>query len=180
MNNVYIALLRGVNVGGHNKMPMADLRILLSHLGFQDVMTYIQSGNVVFKFNKVSTFKIEVQIKDAIKNHFGFEIPVIIKTISELKSIFNHCPFPQEQKEQSYFNILYAEPKEQDIEEISGMSYPDEDFIITKKCIYLYCKNGYGRTKFNSNFFEKKLKTIATTRNYKTILKLLSLSAEIN
>lgn len=180
MNNIYIALLRGINVGGHNKMPMTELRALLSDLEVQDVRTYIQSGNVVFKSHEVSGPRLEGQIKGAIKNHFGFEIPVLIKTVSELQSIFDDCPFPQEKKEQSYFNILHRAPEAQNIEEASQKSYLDEEFVITEKCIYLYCKNGYGRAKFSSTFFEKKLKTIATARNYKTMLKLLSLSAEIN
>ena len=175
----YIALLRGINVGGHHKILMTDLRSLLTNLGFKNVTTYIQSGNIIFTSDELSIPILEDQIKAAIADRFGFKIPVVIKTNATLQSIFNDCPFSQIKKENSYFFILNREPQILDIEEASRISYPNDEFVITKKCIYLYCEKGYGRSKFNSSSFEKKLNVIATARNYKTMLKLLSLSSEI-
>ena len=174
----FIALLRGVNVGGHKKIPMAELRELLTKVGLKHVQTYIQSGNVVFQSSEENIEKLEIKIHDAINKHFEFKVPVSVKTPEGLQRIFDDCPFPEEKKVNSYFTVLYTVPDKNLVEGVSQISYPNEEFIITEWCIYFYCSVGYGNAKFNSNFFERKLKTTATARNYKTIVKLLSLSAE--
>ncbi|WP_142785150.1 DUF1697 domain-containing protein [Changchengzhania lutea] len=175
----YIALLRGINVSGHKKIPMADLRTLLSESGLKNVQTYIQSGNLIFESSEENIQNLELNIHEAIKSNFGFEVPVLVKTPGELKKIFDDCPFSEEKKQHSYFSLLYSIPEEIAVQEISKMSHPNEEFIITDRCIYFYSSIGYGRTKYNNNYFERKLKTTATARNYKTMLKLLSLSTEI-
>lgn len=174
----YIALLRGINVSGQKKIPMAELRELLAKSGFSDVQTYIQSGNVVFKSLEVNIEKLELKMHDAIKDHFGFEVPIIIKTPIALKQIFDDCPFPEDKKVNSYFTFLYKIPEDNLVQEASKLSYPNEEFIITDSCIYFYCSTGYGKAKYSNNFFERKLKTTSTARNYRTITKLLSLCAE--
>ena len=156
---------------------MADLKILLETLNFQNVQTYIQSGNVVFQSSDESIVTLENTIKDQIVNQYGFDVPVIVKTQKELKSIFDDCPFSEDKKKDSYFMIFLKSPKEELIKDMNALKYPKEEFYITKNCIYFYCSSGYGRTKFNSNFFEKKLKVTATARNYKTILKLIELAS---
>jgi uncharacterized protein (DUF1697 family) len=178
MNN-YIGLLRGINVSGHKKIPMAELKVLLLNEGLEDVQTYIQSGNVIFKSSEENIQNLQLMIHNAIKTHFGFEVPVLIKTPNGLKQIFDECPFPKEKKTNSYFTLLYTTPDKNLIEETSKMSYPNEEFVITNDCIYFYCSTGYGKAKYNNNFFERKLKTTSTARNYKTMVKLLSLSTEI-
>ena len=175
----YIALLRGINVSGQKKIPMAELRELLSKSGLQNVQTYIQSGNVIFQSAEENIQKLELKIHDAIKKHFGFEVPILIKAPKDLQRIFNECPFPESQKENSYFTMLYTTPYKVLIEEASKTSYPNEVFIITNDCIYFHCSVGYGKAKCNNNFFERKLKVTATARNYKTMVKLLSLSADL-
>ncbi|MGC1204196.1 MAG: DUF1697 domain-containing protein [Flavobacteriaceae bacterium] len=174
--NTYIALLRGINVGGHKKVPMAELRELLSKSGFQNVQTYIQSGNVIFKSLENNIQKLELDMHNTIKNHFGFEVPVIIKTPNELLQVFDACPFSEEKKVNSYFTLLYATPDTSLINEVSKITYPNEEFIITNNCIYFYCSTGYGHAKYNNKFFERKLKTTATARNYKTMVKLIAMS----
>ncbi len=175
--NTYIALLRGINVGGHRKILMADLRMLLENLNLKNVKTYIQSGNVSFQSSNDNIKSIENTIKDQILKQYGFEVPVLVKTHSELKSILNNCPFTNNKKVNSYFMLLLTSPKEELIKEISLIKYPNEEFYITKNCIYFYCSTGYGRTKFNSNFFEKKLNVVATARNYKTMVKLIEMTS---
>ncbi|MDO7170854.1 DUF1697 domain-containing protein [Mariniflexile sp. AS56] len=173
----YIALLRGINVGGHKKVPMAALRTLLSNSGFQNVQTYIQSGNVVFQ----STEKInllENKIQELIRNHFGFEVPVIVKTDSQLQGIIDACPFSIEKKEASYFILLSTIPNSLLVKEIAEIAIENEEVIIKKDCLYFYSATGYGRTKFNMTTYERKLKVVGTSRNYKTMTKLVSLSAE--
>ncbi|WP_417876299.1 DUF1697 domain-containing protein [Winogradskyella sediminis] len=172
----YIALLRGINVGGHKKMLMAELRELLSKSGFENVKTYIQSGNVTFQSLKTDTLVLEESIKSLILGEFGFEVPVLVRTNQQLKTIFNNCPFADEKKTESYFVLLSDNPPKKNIDEVSEKTYPDDTYVIIKDCIYLHCTKGYGRSKFNLNYFERKLNVNATARNYKTMVKLLSLS----
>ncbi len=99
-------------MGGHKKVPMADLRALLSKSGLKNVQTYIQSGNVIFESAEKHSHKLEEKIHVAIHNHFGFEVPITIKTNTELQRIFDACPFSEEKKVNSYFILLYATPNE--------------------------------------------------------------------
>jgi len=172
----YIALLRGINVSGQKKIPMAELRALLSKEGLVDVQTYIQSGNVIFKSTEEHISNIELIIYQAIKKHFGFEVPVIIKTQKGLQQIFDDCPFNPEKKTHSYFMMLYSIPDKTIIDEILEIEVPNEEFVITNDCVYFHCSTGYGSAKCNNNFFERKLKVTATARNYKTMAKLIAMS----
>ena len=176
----YVALLRGINVGGHKKIPMVELRNLFSKHGYKNVMTYIQSGNVIFQSTEITISDLKNNIEEVIKTYFGFDVPVLIMPYSKLKTIFNECPLPKEKKENSYFMFVYSEPKVSAINEIGGLTGKNEEFYITKNAIYFCSAKGYGETKFNNNFFEKKLDITATARNYKTVLKLLSLCKDLN
>ncbi|OBQ51642.1 hypothetical protein VQ01_15150 [Tamlana sp. s12] len=172
----YIALLRGINVSGQKKIPMAELRELLSGSGLENVQTYIQSGNVLFQSSEENLQKLELKIHQAIKSHFGFDVPVLVKTHEDLQCIFDGCPFSEEKKKNSYFTFLYESPQQEVIEVVSELSFPNEEFVITPECIYFYSAIGYGKAKCSNNFFERKLKITATARNYKTMVKLLALS----
>ena len=171
----YIALLRGINVSGQKKIPMADLRELLTKSGLEDVQTYIQSGNIIFKSSEEDKVELELKIHKAIKSHFGFEVPVLVMKPEALQHIFDACPFPKEQKEKSYFMMLFSKADEALVDSVSKLSYPNEAFKITDNAIYFYCAVGYGKAKFSNNFFERKLKVTATARNYKTMVKLVKL-----
>ncbi len=175
--NTYIALLRGINVGGHKKIPMAELRLLLEKKGLRNVKTYIQSGNVVFQSPSQDKTEIEELIKKLILDHFGFEVPVLVKTHSELKTIINACPFLEDEKIKSYFFLLQSLPNKENVEEASEKQYEGEDYKILNDCIYYYCNKGYGQAKFNMSLFERKLETNATSRNYRTMVKLIEMSA---
>ena len=176
--NTFIALLRGINVGGHKKVPMAELRELLTKSGLENVQTYIQSGNVILESSEDSAHNIEGIIQKAIIAHFGFDVSVIVKTNNELQAIFNACPFSEEKKKTSYFVILHITPLEELVKMASEKIYEGEEYIIINDCIYFYCDKGYGQVKFNMNYFERKLKVKGTSRNYRTMVKLLSLSSE--
>lgn len=176
--NTYIVLLKGINVGGHKKLPMADLRELMTKIGFQDVKTYIQSGNIILKTLEDKT-AVEGQIYHSILDQFGYEVSVIVKTRDELKRVFDDCPFPDEQKKATYFTLLHDKPSEALITEASKKQYESDTYRIINDGLYLYSENGMGKSKFNMNFFERKLETIGTTRNYNTMVKLLSLSTEM-
>jgi uncharacterized protein (DUF1697 family) len=172
--NTFIALIRGINVGGHKKILMADLKVLFESLGFEQVTTYIQSGNVVFK----STEKVDLanKIAKVIESKYGFNVPVLVKKVSELSKIASKCPFSDEKCKKSYFILLEESPLRENIELTNGFSNSDEEFYITNDCIYIYYAVGAGKAKMGINFFEKKLKVIATARNYRTMTKLLTLA----
>lgn len=173
----YIAFLKGINVGGHKKVSMADLHELLSSSGYENVQTYIQSGNVVLQASEKSLLKIEEVIKKSIFKKFGFEVSVLVKTIQNLERIFDACPFSEEKKKASYFIMLHDTPESDLIKVASEKVYEGEEYAIIKNCIYFFCEKGFGQAKFNTNFFERKLKTFATARNYNTMVKLIALSS---
>lgn len=173
----YIALLKGINVGGHKKVPMAELCNLLAKSGFQNVQTYIQSGNVVFQSSE-EIKKLEIKIQNTLSSHFGFDVSVIVKTRNELQTILDACPFENDKKENSYFIMLNKIPDAKMIDEVNKISYENEEIIIKNNCLYFYCSKGFGQSKFNMNTYERKLKVIGTARNYNTMVKLLSLSSD--
>ncbi|WP_424002926.1 DUF1697 domain-containing protein [Maribacter sp. IgM3_T14_3] len=175
----YIAFLRGINVSGKHKIPMAELRELCDSISLKEVKTYIQSGNIVFKSELQNTSELESLISKAILKSFGFEVPVIVKTTSQLRDILNDNPFESEDeiiRKQVYFVLLNDLPKISELTKFKVESYENEEFSISDSCIYLKCKVGYGKAKLNNNLIERKLKVLATTRNYRTMHKLLELS----
>lgn len=170
----YIALLRGINVGGKAKLKMANLKLLFEDLGFKDVATYIQSGNVVFAAE--NGIGLEEKISKEIKSKFGFEVPVLVKTAAEIDTILKDCPFEKDKKEASYFVLLKTPPQKELVKAVEQLNYPDEEFAITDACVYLFSATGYGNAKLNNNLFEKKLKVSATTRNYRTLVSLVEMA----
>jgi uncharacterized protein (DUF1697 family) len=175
----YIALLRGINVGGHKKVPMAELRGLLTKSGLKNVLTYIQSGNVIFQSSEENKSKLEAVINEKINARFGFDIPVLVKSKEEIKAILDNCPFPDEKKVVSYFILLRDFPEKDLVDETSKQLFPKEVFIISKNCIYIFYALGAGRAKLGVNWFEKKLKVKATARNYRTMAKLIEMSTAL-
>ncbi|GAB5398873.1 MAG: DUF1697 domain-containing protein [Aureisphaera sp.] len=172
-----IVFLRGINVGGHKKIKMADLRDMLTSLGFETVQTYIQSGNVVLQTSEANP---ETIIENGILDTFGWEVPVFVKTPLEIEAVLAQCPFSEEKKEKSYFSLLHAVPTSENIELASQISYPNEEFHITDQCIYFYCATGFGKAKLSNNWFEKKLGVSATARNYRTLTKMLELARALS
>lgn len=172
----YISILRGINVSGQKKIIMADLKLLYEDLGFLDVITYIQSGNVVFKTNlKTTTTKLAKLIEDKIKGNCGFEVPVIIRTQNELQNIIEINPFKNDEIDGLYVTFLSNQPNANQLEKLENVNFLPDKFELIDKEVYLSVVS-YGNTKLSNNFFESKLKVTATTRNLKTIIKLIELS----
>lgn len=175
----FIALLRGINVSGQKKIRMSDLKSLFEDLDFTNVQTYIQSGNVMFESKTDDIKSLEVKIANGIKQKFGFDVKVIVKTCAELKYILNNNPFLKKQKANTdwvYVTFLSEEPSSISIKNLKEVIYKPEEYFIDSKTIYVLLPNGYGRAKLNNIFFENKLKVFATTRNWKTVNELFELS----
>ncbi len=172
----YIALLRGINVGGHKKMPMEPLREFIEQLGFKGVKSYIQSGNIVFNSKLPATDCQEI-IKAGILEHYGWEVPVFVIKPAFIKDIISQYSLTPAWLEQSYFTVLLNTPSKAGIQELLALNYPGEHIAITNNCLYFYCENGYGRAKLNSATIERKLKVSTTTRNYRTLVRLLALAS---
>lgn len=156
---------------------MVELRELLAKIGLENVQTYIQSGNVIFQSSENAS-KLEYKIHDAIQSHFGFKVSIIVKTRQELQYIFDNCPFPKDKKENSYFIMLSHIPDQEFLKDVESISCENEEVVIKKDALYFHSSVGYGKAKFNMNMYERKLKVSATARNYKTMVKLLSLSED--
>lgn len=172
----YIALLRGINVSGKNKIVMADLKQMLLQLGFSNITTYIQSGNIVFSSKEVDATVLSEKIHKQILNTFKLDVPVLVLASSTLQTIFNNHPYAEEDEKQIYFVLLKSTPSAALVAELNKGTYATEKFVVTNNCLYLLCLNGFGKAKCNNNFFERKLGVQATTRNYKTIAKLVEIS----
>lgn len=177
----YIAFLRGINVSGQKKIIMADLRGMLRKLKFDEVETYIQSGNIVLKSNDDDCQKIAQKIKMGIADTFGFEVPVLVKTYKELKSIFDKNPFTEPsdiENKRVYFALLKKPPQPESIKEFRKEKFQGEQFVVANDCVYLNYQIGAGKAKLSNNLIERKLKVSATSRNYRTMTKLLEMSAD--
>ena len=177
----YIALLRGINVSGQKKIKMADLRVHLSDLELGDVQTYIQSGNITFKSPAAPEGHLAATIKGKILEAYGFEVPTLVVSSEELQHVAVGNPFPQAaaaDPARMLVTFLETVPEVEAAKAFTRLSFPDEHFELKGKAVYLHCPKGYGRAKLNNNFVERKLKVPATTRNWKTILKLLEMTGQ--
>ncbi len=175
----YISLLRGINVSGKNKIKMDALKSVYSTLGFSNVHTYIQSGNVLFSCSPTDTDQLEEKIELGIQSAFGFDIPVLVNTLNDFKNIISAAPFTDEEENKRYVTFLKKMPDFFPEAQINNAKQESEMISIGKKYIYIYCPGGYGRTKLSNSFFEKKLKGIATTRNWKTVQTLVELAQSL-
>ncbi len=187
----HISILRGINVGGHKSVKMDVLRQIYVDLGFKNVQTYIQSGNVVFCSENSSTKDLTTKIAEKILEKFAFEVPLIVISLSEFNEIINNNPFLEDvsqekqlesQKDSTYFHITFLSetPEKALFDKIKEKEYQKDELVLVGKNIYLYCPESYSNSKLTNSFLESKLKVIATTRNWKTSLELLKMAEKIS
>lgn len=177
----YIALLRGINVSGQKSIKMAELRTQLEDLGFANVQTYIQSGNIVFDFEKYRSADLENLIRTKILDQYGFEVHVMVKTPEQLEKVVHDNPFIHEAREEStrlFVTFLSDIPSPERVDKLKTLDYSPERWVLIGSDVYFFAANGYGKAKMNNNFFEAKLKIQATTRNWKTVNMLLQMARE--
>lgn len=176
----YIAILRGINVSGQKMIPMKDLQALLQELPLQQVRTYIQSGNVLFEAEATDAQVLAGKIESKLFDRYQFHVPVLIRTAGELQAALERNPFLQQREPETdklHVTFLAEAPLQGHIDQVSGLDFAPDKWVIAGKEVFLYCPQGYGRTKLNNTFFEKKLGVRATTRNLKTVLQLIRMAA---
>ncbi len=165
----YIAFLRGINVGGKNIIKMEDLRKEYESLGFNNVKTYIQSGNVIFETKETNVQKLKKKIEESSKKCFGTEIITFLKTIEELKELIKLNPF---KKEERRYVTFIEQPIKKQVPCFS--SKKDVEIIAIKETtLFSYAHEVNGQAGFPNSFIEKEFKTQATTRNWNTIEKIV-------
>jgi uncharacterized protein (DUF1697 family) len=175
---VFISLLRGINVGGHKRIGMADLVQLCKTLGFDNVRTYLQSGNVLFESPDQDPGRLSDMISENISAKFGFSVNVIIRTSDELRRIILANPFAKEGLDSGKYHVTFLSDIPSEAFQGSRMKGKDglDRYVIIEREVYLFCPNGYGRTKLSNTFFEKKPGVFATTRNWKTVNTLAEMA----
>lgn len=176
-----IAILRGINVGGNRKILMNDLKSMFENMNFSNIKTYIQSGNVLFEtYEESDNLELSQRIEKAINNQFGFDIPVILRTSKELQKAISHNPFYDDEIDVNHLHLTFLSGNPTNDNKVQAESYhyePDR-FVIDNSNVFIYCEGKYHESKLTNSFFESKLKVRATTRNWKTVLKLYELSKE--
>ncbi len=175
---IYISLLRGINVGGKNSIKMDLLRELYTELGFTEVKSYIQSGNLIFRYSNYNSDKLGNLISNAIFEKFGFNVYVLVITADEFKFDIVNNPFYKHLAKNStfiHFTFLSEKPANDLVSSIKLDDFNPDECVFFDKMVYLYCPNGYSKTKLTNPYFERKLKLSATTRNFKTVLELESM-----
>lgn len=181
--NQYLSILRGINVSGQKIIKMDSLKSLFEIQNFSNVKTYIQSGNIIFCSEINNKIKVEQRVEKIIKEKYNFTVPAIILSYNDLHNIIINNPFMQNENldhSNLYVTLLKTAPDKSLVKNILNFASISDQFEFLHNSIYLYCANGYGKTKFNNNFFENKLNVTATTRNWKTINKLLEILGDVN
>lgn len=169
---IYITLLRGINVGGHKVIKMADLKQMFESIELKQVKTYIQSGNIVFESKNDVDF-LNKRIQSEIKNVFGFDVPVMLRTHEEFINMIKRCPYEADsllEGESIHVAFLANELSEKEKDQLLMQKNETEDCYIHEKVVYLFFKNSIRNSKLMNQF--QKLHTPATVRNWRTVNKL--------
>ena len=171
----YIVFLRGINVSGQRKIKMADLKTSLEKSDFENVLTYIQSGNIIVEADKTVKQALAGKISKIILDDFGFEVPALVFLAEEIEAVLKEVPFQNIERKNLYFTLLFEKPNQELVNAFNKTQFENEDFQVREQCVYLNCKKGAGKAKLNNNLIEKRLGVIATTRNLNTMKKMLEL-----
>ncbi|MEL7270366.1 MAG: DUF1697 domain-containing protein [Bacteroidota bacterium] len=172
----YIILLKGVNVGGNDRIKMAEFREHLLKKGFKNVKTYIQSGNIVLSHDSFID-EVKKEVVEVLSQDYGYNVSVLVFTLQQFEDILAKCPYDvPENDKKVYFSFLEEVPDTKLLEEFQSISFPDELFELGEQCIYLLFQSGYSKANMTNTFIIKKLKVAASTRNLKTVKKIFELA----
>lgn len=173
----YVALLRGINMGGKKMLPMKDLCAMFVAAGCRDVRHYIQSGNVVFTAEASLAGKLPGLLTRRIADRYGFDVPVVLRSAEELREVRVHSPFLEtgESLDKLAVGFLSDLPDPQRVAALDPDRSPPDAFVVHGREIYLRCPNGLGQTRLTTTYFDSKLAAISTFRNWRTVLKLIEM-----
>ncbi len=172
-----VALLRGLNVGGKNRMPMTALIQMFVEAGCTNVRTYIQSGNVIFKATQSRLEKLPAVIAKNIAESFGYKTPVVLRTVEQIGETVENNPFLKAGADENELHVYFLAnaPDARGIASLDPARSSPDAFLVRGRDVYLKMPNGMARTKLSNAYFDSKLATISTARNWRTILKLFEL-----
>jgi len=174
MSKRHVALLRGINVGGKNKLPMKDLVSIFEAVGCADVQTYIQSGNVIFGANAPKAKGVAAAVSDAIAAKLSLRVPVIQRDAKAFGDVVTRHPLMKRGADPATLFVMFLadRPKAVDVKRLDPDRSPGDTFVVTGREIYVSCPNGAARSKLTNDYFDRALGTISTTRNWRTCLRL--------
>ncbi|MGI8687449.1 MAG: DUF1697 domain-containing protein [Thermomicrobiales bacterium] len=177
MSATYVALLRGINVGGKNKLPMKELLDLFVQAGCRDARAYIQSGNVIFQADTDSAASLPDVITARIAERFGYRVPVLVRTAEQIGDVIRHNPFIAAGAAEEALHVLFLanQPNAASVDSLDPDRSPPDAFIVRGQEIYLRLPNGAGRTKLTNTYFDAKLAMTSTGRNWRTVTTLFAL-----
>ncbi len=178
---IYVALLRGINVGGKNRLTKAQQHDCLINCGAQKALVYIQSGNIVFSAEESSAKRLEQAITNYLLEQHQMQIPCIVLGMEKYQRILNNIPFAEEQYAEKALSIgfLQEEVKQEALDQVDLSRSPGDSLELSFEAVYFYCPGGFGKTKFTNKYLESKLGTACTVRNLKTSKKLVELAQEL-
>jgi len=176
--SAHVALLRGINLGGKNKLPMRELAAMFDDAGCGEVRTYIQSGNVVFDATARVAKTIPVAVAAAIRARFKLEVPVLVRTAAEMEAVVRDNPFLARGADVDTLHVMFlaGEPSAAQVAALDPARSPGDSFEVRGREVYLALPNGVARSKLTNAWFDSKLGTISTGRNWRTVQKLLELT----
>jgi uncharacterized protein (DUF1697 family) len=179
---VVISMLRGVNVGGHNKVKMDALRALYESMKLREAQTYVQSGNVIFRTDERDIARLAKRIEDGIERKLGFRPDVILRTATEMREVIARNPFAKRrgiEPSKLLVSFLASDPGAEAREKVRQMKCDPEELRIEGREMYIYFPNGVGRSKLSLVRLEKTLKTPGTARNWNSVTKMLEMAEKL-
>ena len=179
-DGVFVALLRGINVGGRNVLPMRELSSMCVELGCREVQTYIQSGNVVFRASPELARRFPEELATLIERRTRLRVPVVLRSATELAAITRSNPFIRTGADPGTLHVMFLadEPGPGAVAALDPERSPPDRFVVAAREIYLHCPNGVARSKLTNQYFDTRLGTVSTSRNWRTVLKLAEMAAK--
>lgn len=178
--NTYVALLRGINLGPRNKLPMPELAKMFAALNCEEVRTHIQSGNVVFCASPKIATGVSEALQKKIRQRYGFEVPVVLRSAEEMQAAVRDNPYAKRKSFEDVVHVMFLadRPAAERVKALDPNRSPGDEYIVQGREIYLWLPNGVGRTKLSNAYFDSKLATVSTGRNWQTVLKLAEMAGE--
>ena len=172
----FIGLLRGINVGGHKKLPMADLKSICGSIGLDNTKTYIQSGNLVFGSEREPSL-ISKEIEDGIEDRFGFRPPVLLINSADFQKAAEGYPFSTDDHKHSHLMFLSKQPAKNVVDEIRKLEHEPDLLSVGRRVIYFHFPNGVSGTRIDLGKLERTLKVKCTMRNWRTVQQLIEMAS---